>query len=102
MKRLFIIVAVLGVLCGCAHNPRSLPTTSSNEPINQQTAILIAKRVVREREKWTRVDCEAQRTDRGWKIFVVPKPIRLVGPMVNLGVDERGQLITYDKWINRM
>jgi hypothetical protein len=90
----------MAVFCGCAHHSGSLPVATSAAPIDQAGAISIAKRVVTEREKWRRVDCEAWRIDTGWRIFVCPKPIKMIGPMVFMTMDENGQLTSYERFYN--
>jgi hypothetical protein len=53
---------------------------------------------VREKEHWRRVVSDARRVERGWKVFVCRRPYKHSDPMVNVTLDEQGQVLDYDKF----
>ena len=97
MKSLWITM-VAALLCGCAARLPSAATGSTAGPVDQVAAASIAEGVVREREHWTRVVSEARRVEQGWKVFVARRPHKPSDPTVNVVLDERGQILDYDKF----
>jgi hypothetical protein len=97
MKSLWIIV-VAALLCGCAARPPSAAAGSTAGPVDQVAAASIAERVVTEREHWRRVVSDARRVEQGWKVFVARRPYKRSDPSVNVVLDERGQILDYDKF----
>jgi hypothetical protein len=89
---------VAALLCGCAARPPSAGAGSTAGPVDQATAASTAERVVKEREHWTRVVSEARRVEEGWKVFVARRPYKPSDPTVNVVLDERGQVLGYDKF----
>jgi hypothetical protein len=99
--RAMVFLVPVCLLYGCAQNPRPTPEAGSLVSIDQAKAVALAKVLVVQKEKWSHVDCEAQRIDRGWKVFVCPTPIKIVGPQVLLTLDDSGRLMSYEKWYNQ-
>ena len=73
---------------------------NTSGPIDEVTAKSIAERVVREREHWRRVDSAAHTVEQHWKVFVVRRPYNHHDPLVNVILDQRGQVLGYDKFRN--
>ncbi len=93
-------IACLMLFVGCAHRNGSFAPLPLNRPISRETAITIAKQEVRAREKWKRVDCDAQSRGDGWKVWVCPKPVRLIDPVAVVIMDDNGRLTSYHKLFN--
>src|SRR3974390_1316938 len=93
-------IVILAMLCGCPHDPPTRPASTSAGPIDQAEAISIAQQLVTHREKWEQVDCESRRGNTDRKLFVCPKPIKIVGPVVFITLDQSGKLISYGRSYN--
>ena len=98
--KLFYLIVCFMLLAGCAHQNGSFAELPLNGPICREAAIMIATQEVKAREKWKFVDCDAQSRGDGWKIWLCPKPIRLIGPVAIVTMDDKGQLTSYDKFFN--
>jgi len=92
------MLMILAMVAGCATRPASTPTSAG--PIIPAKAKLTAEQVVWQMEDWRRVDSDAREVDRGWKVFVVRRPYSAHDPMVNVTLDQRGQVLEYDKFRN--
>ena len=94
----FWISVVLALLCGCATRQPPPAAGTAAGPIDQAAAKSIAERVVREREHWRRVVADARGAEQGWKVFVARRPYNPHDAMVNVLLDQRGQVLEYDKF----
>jgi hypothetical protein len=97
----FRLIVFVVILAGCAHRAGSFADLPLQYPISSEAAASIAKHVVKEREKWRRVDCDVASQDVGWKIWVCPKPIRMNGPIALITLDQNGRLTSCEKFYNR-
>ena len=102
MKRMksFWLGVVVALLCGCAVDRSLRPTGAAAGPIDQVAAKSIAECEVKEREHWERVVSDARRVEQGWKVLVERRPYKPSDWTVNVTLDDRGQVLDYDKFQN--
>ena len=98
--KLFNRIVCLMLLAGCAHQNGSFAQLPLNGPISREAAITIATKEVRAREKWKLIDYDAESRGDGWKVWVCPKPVKLIGPVAIVTIDDKGRLSSYEKFFN--